>query len=48
MLPICVSFTDALRQCARVTRRATLWRKLPDRRVALYHQGTQITDTAEG
>ena len=33
-------FTYTLRQGARVTRRATIWRRSQDRWVAVYHQGT--------
>lgn len=34
--------TYTLRQGSRVTRRATLWRRLQDRWVAVYHQGTTV------
>lgn len=37
--------TYTLYQGTRVTRRATLWRKLPDRWVIVYHQGTIVEDT---
>lgn len=38
--------TYTLHQDPRVTQRATLWRKLPDRRVAVYHQGTVVDGIA--
>jgi hypothetical protein len=36
--------TYTLHQGRRVTRRTTLWRRSPDRWLAVYHQGTVVAD----
>lgn len=41
-------FTYTLHQGARVTRRATLWRRRGGRWIAVYHQGTMVEDADAG
>jgi hypothetical protein len=47
MAPSLYLLNDTLHQEAQVTRRTTLWRKVEDRWVAVYHQGTPVDEKGD-